>query len=616
MSNYIVFTSNRDLTSNIVYGEVTYSKNPTSGTVYTYTANTTVTTIINNSFKDASSITIITIPASVTSIGNSAFSHCSGLTTITIPTRVTTIGNNAFEYCTSIQTITLPGSLLSIGDGAFKHCSSLISINIPSQVYTISDNLCAYCTNLNSVIIPSRADYIGNNAFLNCSSINTLLLPAILRIIGENAFTGCSGITRINVYASIIDIGYKIFGNNPNAEYLKNLIVTLRIPNRTVPLENIPIYYYIQTNYPIIIINIKYINNTNTSTEIKIEQNTQFDLNTSTTCIAISQLRRYNIATTSPIRFNPISPYPEYTQAQLAMRRKVEILQYNANNQNTKQNGITERQRFSSLVNNRNIAASTNSVMNRKVCDTKLYPVPTSSCNVPGPIEYLYMDPSIPLYHYNNYTRTYNLYNNINIDKWTIFTYTDIATSSSYDKTIISIYIKDGIDKDLTSFSLIEPVLITVSGSNNTITDYDLDFSRNTVSIIVTQLIFQIHSNDINITSITINNPTNADTDNKLSVLYLNTTESGSIPFSASIYIGNLELNGVELNTYKKAIYDINILATVKLDTGSPDYDESAYFTNITYSAIYNTTSRVNTSSNCMAYSNTTNQYISKVEGK
>jgi hypothetical protein len=74
-----------------------------------------------------------------------------------------------------------------------------------------------------------------------------------------------------------------------------------------------------------------------------------------------------------------------------------------------------------------------------------------------------------------------------------------------------------------------------------------------------------------------------------------------------------LELTDVFLYTPPNIIYDINILATVTLDTGSNDYDSSAYFSNITYTAIYNTTSRVDTSSNCIAYSDTTNSYATSV---
>jgi hypothetical protein len=396
----------------------------------------------------------------------------------------------------------------------------------------------------------------------------------------------------------------------------------LVIPNTTIPLNQIPIYAYVKNpqNYPKMVIDIKYINDTNTTNTVTTVnnnyQNTITDPTAVATCNAITQLRRSRIPTTVPIRFNPVSPYPKYTQAQLDMRRKAEILQYNANNQNTKQNGTTQKQAFSYLVNNPHISASTNSLINRKVCDLNFVPVPTSSSDVPGPIKNLYIDPSIPLYNYND-NRTYNVYIQTDTREWNIFTYTDVETSPTIDNTIMSIYIRDGIKNNYTTFTLIEPVAIIVSGTNNTATDYDLDFSRNTVSITVTQVVFQIHYNNTPIQTITVDNPTNASTTNKLSVMYLNTTNSGSAPFSANIFIGDLELNDILLYTPPGIIYDINILATVVLDTGSEDYDEAAYFKDdITYTAVYDTTSRVDTSNNCIAYSNTTNTYITSIEGQ
>jgi hypothetical protein len=112
-----------------------------------------------------------------------------------------------------------------------------------------------------------------------------------------------------------------------------------------------------------------------------------------------------------------------------------------------------------------------------------------------------------------------------------------VEASSTDDKTIMSIYIRHGIKNDYTTFSITEPVAIMVSGVNNTITDYDLDFSRNTVTLTVTQVVFQIHYNTTPIQTITINNPTNAQTTNKLSVMYLDTTKSGGNQFNANIFI-------------------------------------------------------------------------------
>jgi hypothetical protein len=244
-----------------------------------------------------------------------------------------------------------------------------------------------------------------------------------------------------------------------------------------------------------------------------------------------------------------------------------------------------------------------------------LTPVPTSSSDIPGPIEYLYVDPNVPLYNYV-VNRTYNLFIEINTDQWNIFTYTDVEMSNTDDKTVMSIYVRPGILNSYTMFSLVSPISIVVNGTNNTNTEYDLDFTRNVVSIKITKLIFQIHYNKTPIQTITINNPTNSQNETKISPFYLDTRASGSLAFSATIYIGNLGLDNIYLYTPPNIIYDINVLATLVLDTGSNDYGESAYFNNITYTAIYNPSDTTNHTTNCVAYSDTTNTPASYVNGQ
>lgn len=102
-----------------------------------------------------------------------------------------------------------------------------------------------------------------------------------------------------------------------------------------------------------------------------------------------------------PSRFNLVNPYPLFTQSQLDMRRKVEILKYNGNKQNTKTNNLTKKEHFALLSRGR-----TNSQISRynntNVCVSDLTkPTLTSSCNVPGPLVYLQYNPDVPLYNYN-----------------------------------------------------------------------------------------------------------------------------------------------------------------------------------------------------------------------
>ena len=99
-----------------------------------------------------------------------------------------------------------------------------------------------------------------------------------------------------------------------------------------------------------------------------------------------------------PPRYTPLSPYPQYTQFQLDLRRKVEILKYSPNIQSNQTNSATQKQLYASACN-RNVTAQVAAKCLQ--IDTTIYPpLPSSSSGVPGPAVMLYCDPSVPLYNY------------------------------------------------------------------------------------------------------------------------------------------------------------------------------------------------------------------------
>lgn len=107
-----------------------------------------------------------------------------------------------------------------------------------------------------------------------------------------------------------------------------------------------------------------------------------------------------------PSRFTMVSPYPFFTQSQLDMRRKVEILKYNGNKQNTKTNSLTKKEHFALLSKGKSsVKVSQYTISNNisgNTCVSDLTkPTLTSSCNVPGSLMYLQLDPDVPLYNYN-----------------------------------------------------------------------------------------------------------------------------------------------------------------------------------------------------------------------
>jgi hypothetical protein len=103
--------------------------------------------------------------------------------------------------------------------------------------------------------------------------------------------------------------------------------------------------------------------------------------------------RAYRQQQPAPVRteLQP-SPYPTFTEYQLNMRRKVEILKYIPTNMSTQTNTETKTQYWSKIAQ---------SNVRRKICTINdNISVPTSSSNVPGPVIDLYYDPTVPLYNY------------------------------------------------------------------------------------------------------------------------------------------------------------------------------------------------------------------------
>jgi len=128
--------------------------------------------------------------------------------------------------------------------------------------------------------------------------------------------------------------------------------------------------------------------------------------------IAIAYAQRNELAFfhTPPPRYTPQSPYPAanhaaqktvaYTQQQLNMRRKAEILKYKSHQQNTKTKSLTQKEQWALLARG-NSSQPVNTDL--PACPTNPYaPTWTTACDVPGPPMQLYYDPAVPLYNYLN----------------------------------------------------------------------------------------------------------------------------------------------------------------------------------------------------------------------
>ena len=118
----------------------------------------------------------------------------------------------------------------------------------------------------------------------------------------------------------------------------------------------------------------------------------------STFCVLRKQNALNNVPTPPRTELQS-SPYDlGFSQNQLNMRRKYEILQYYPNVQSTQTNKLTQKQIYAQAVRgfNSNRRYSPNSLLTP--CPVPR--VPTTSSDVPGPSIVLYLDDTVPLYNY------------------------------------------------------------------------------------------------------------------------------------------------------------------------------------------------------------------------
>ncbi len=327
--------------------------------------------------------------------------------------------------------------------------------------------------------------------------------------------------------------------------------------------------------------------------------------------------KRQQLFAMPSFRATPISPYPEYTQQQLDMRRKVEILQYAGNRMNTKTNNLTKTGRYAQVISGKyqprpytttyteTASYAYNSTIDLSqvvITRTPVYsnpdptcpldnmiPTPTSSSDVPGPIINLYNDTSIPLYNYlGSANQIYaitdvietDMFKTKNTDENTYAFYTITSTTTSTgvntiqteptETTISTLYITNIVDAPQYVYELYVPIGIHFEGKYKT-TSTDASFGSIGLSIpsggFNPQVVFVTNAVTTNRIVSFHNNPTS------ISDISFDVTDKMA-DFSGTIYIGMLKITNIDLYTSPSYIYDINILTETVLTTNNPTEKE------------------------------------------
>lgn len=324
-------------------------------------------------------------------------------------------------------------------------------------------------------------------------------------------------------------------------------------------------------------------------------------------------------------RATPISPYPDFTQEQLNMRRKFEILQYPSNKIASQTNSLTQRQRFAQATTGKYQRQSYTTTYKDEITYTydkrlnmdvpsltrtavlasvdcsgdDLIPTLSTSSDVPGPAITIYKDPTVPLYNYaNSSDENYAITDFIDESIWKSKTLTEntlvtisrklvgenIIVESAADTNLVSLYITNNIVNPSLIFSVQIPISIYFKGTykGNSPSDFTniklgmTPFSLNPQILFIetpvssTGLIAEFY-----------------DTTNNVKELSFDVSGNGQ-DFSGSLYAGMLTISNINLLTEPGYIYDLNIIPELNIDLTNAtgflnDYDiEYGYYLNAT----------------------------------
>jgi hypothetical protein len=212
-----------------------------------YTFPPSVTSIGDEAFTSANSLTSLSVPNSVTNIGQLAFSLSSKLASVSLGSGVISIADSAFTACSQLGSITvdasnpnfsstggvlfnknkttlrqcpqaltgsysIPGSVVLIGTNAFSE-TSLSSITIPNGVASIGDSAFDFAENLTGMTFPNSVTNCGQEIFENCFHLAGVVLSTNQASIGFAAFDDCYALTNIVIPNSVTSIGEAAFSS-------------------------------------------------------------------------------------------------------------------------------------------------------------------------------------------------------------------------------------------------------------------------------------------------------------------------------------------------------------------------------------------------------------------
>lgn len=250
-----------------------------------------------------------------------------------------------------------------------------------------------------------------------------------------------------------------------------------------------------------------------------------------------------------------------FTKAQLDMRRKAEILKYAPNRMSTQTNSFTKKEKYAYMANGRKNPDSSN----LPACpNDKDIRIPTSSSDVPGPVQYLYEETDLPLYNLSTNIRSYP-FSEKELEKtlWINDYDENVLVTSNTSTAFCRIIVAKTIDRPIYSFRIQTHLGIYVKGITGTSWN---NSNINPFSVSLLKLYIEIYYIDTRIQTINIDVSTFA------KLIFDVQGSQISTAFSLGQYSGSIDLTNLLLYTEPTYYYDFKVYGILSINGGANEY--------------------------------------------
>ena len=182
--------------------------------------------LLNDSFKNRTSLKSVKLPKSLKYIGDEAFRGCTSLQSINLPKGLEHICKLAFAECKSLTEIVIPDSVTNLEELAFYFCTGLTKVVLPDDLSVIEENTFSHCEKLSSIDLPKNLKTLKTCAFSSCYALTEITIPDSVHYCEYWVFDGCTNLKKITGGRAITGKPLKDLVGSPNFKKVERVTLT------------------------------------------------------------------------------------------------------------------------------------------------------------------------------------------------------------------------------------------------------------------------------------------------------------------------------------------------------------------------------------------------------